>query len=247
MVHDNIAGIVVAFNSVLLMISVQFIHDLHLLCLRKVVRQNLLKSEEAKRRKKKVRVRFSDFVSSISPTMFRRMFRMPYECFMLLCRNIEDGVGRDEFLGEEYIEKELNSGKKKGRMKAAHMEASGGYISGEVKVALTLRLLAGASYLDISYIFDIFYTSTFRLFHHVCQEWLCQDWVSEYVLEKYLGNPEKLYQISKEFTAKGRSNGILGGIIGALDGRLVKIRSLSFVRDGVRNTAAFLAGKDFLL
>ena len=114
MVHDNIAGIVVTFNSVLLMISVQFIHDLHLLCLRKVVRQNLLKSEEAKRRRKKVRVRFSDFVSSISPKMFRRMFRMPYECFMLLCRNIEDGVGRDEFLGEEYIEKELNSGKKKG-------------------------------------------------------------------------------------------------------------------------------------
>ena len=245
MVHDNIAGIVVAFNSVLLMISVQFIHDLHLLCLRKVVRQNLLKSEEAKRRKKKVRVRFSDFVSSISPKMFRRMFRMPYECFMLLCRNIEDGVGRDEFLGEEYIEKELNSGKKKGRMKAAHMEASGGYISGEVKVALTLRLLAGASYLDISYIFDIFYTSTFRIFHHVCQEWLCQDWVNEYVLETYIGNPEKLYQISKEFTAKGRSNGILGGIIGALDGWLVKIRSPSFVRDGVRNAAAFFSRKGF--
>ena len=66
-------------------------------------------------------MRFSDFASSISPKMFRRMFRMPYECFMLLCRQIEESVGRDEFLGEEYIEKELHSGKKKGRIKAAHM------------------------------------------------------------------------------------------------------------------------------
>ena len=47
----------------------------------------------------------------------------------------------------------------KHRMFRAHEETTGGFICGEIKVAVTLRLLVGGSYLVISHIFDIFYSA----------------------------------------------------------------------------------------
>ena len=38
----------------------------------------------------------------------------------------------------------------------AHVLASGGYISGEVKLAITIRLLAGGDALDLALIFDVY-------------------------------------------------------------------------------------------
>jgi hypothetical protein len=107
-------------------------------------------------------------------------------------------------------------------------------ISGEVKVAITLRVLAGASYLDVAHIFDVSYSSCYDILHKV-----------QYKLEKNLQKPEELYKISETFTSKGRSNGILGGIIGALDGWLVKIKSPSWLRDGIKNSATYLSRKGF--
>ena len=42
-------------------------------------------------------------------------------------------------------------------MHRAHAATSGGYVSGEVKLGITLRLLAGGDILDIDAIFDISY------------------------------------------------------------------------------------------
>ena len=118
-------------------------------------------------------------------------------------------------------------------------------ISGEVKVAITLRVLAGASYLDVAHIFDVSYSSCYDILHKVTEKWFCSDHVSEYKLEKNLQKPEELYKICETFTSKGRSNGILGGIIGALDGWLVKIKSPSWLRDGIKNSATYLSRKGF--
>ena len=233
-------------SAVHTVVSCQFINELHMQCLRHKVEQTRRVREACKRRRKRVRLNFNTFSRSISHKHFRRMFRMPLDCFHLLCEKIEYGVGEEEFLSEEYIKKELQCKKnKKGKMFRAHMKTTGGYLSGETKVAITLRLLGGGSFLDIATIFDVSYSTTYDVFHYVTENWFCNDWVAEYSLEKNLDDPEALYKTSTSFSAKGRSNGILGGIIGAIDGWLVKIKSPSYKRDGVRNSGTYFSRKGF--
>ena len=71
---------------------------------------------------------------------------MTKKCFNHLCKKIEHAVGEKEFMSEEYIHCPLS---KKPRLFKAHKKIHGGHISGEVKLALTLRCLAGGSYLDL--------------------------------------------------------------------------------------------------
>ena len=119
---------------------------------------------------------------------------------------------------------------------------SKGYVCGEVKVAITLRLLAGASYLDIVSIFDVHYTHTYNFFHYVLENWIYKSCVYAIDYAEVLYNESKMYEIAKQFS-NGRSNGILSGIIGALDGWLVCIRCPSLTHDGVVNPSVFLSVK----
>ena len=82
----------------------------------------------------------------------RRMFRMTRNCFKKLCETIIDKVGEKNFKSEAYINTFLIG---HDSMFDAHLLTSGGYISGEVKLAVTLRLLAGGSCYDLGVIFDI--------------------------------------------------------------------------------------------
>ena len=171
---------------------------------------------------------------------------MPLECFRKLCERIESEVGEENFLSEQYMKEKIqNAQSPKRHIYNAHCKTSGGYLSGEIKVAITLRLLAGASYLDVSQIFDVSYSTCYDILHKVTEEWFCNDCVAEYKLEKNLDDPKKLYKILEIFTSKGRSNGIFGGIIGALDGWLVKIKSPSWVNDGVKNSGTYFSRKGF--
>ena len=47
-------------------------------------------------------------------------------------------------------------------------KATGGFISGEIKVAIALRMLAGGSYLDLRLIFKVYSMSVIRILHEVC-------------------------------------------------------------------------------
>ena len=104
------------------------------------------------KRRKKVRVLWSDVNQRISDIQFRRMFRMNRQCFALLCQLIIRNVGEKQFKSEAYIDAFL---KGKDSMYDANCKTTGGYISGEVKLAVTLRLLAGGDALDLGLIFDI--------------------------------------------------------------------------------------------
>jgi hypothetical protein len=121
---------------------------------------------------------------------------------------------------------------------------AGGYVCGEVRLAVTLRLLAGASYLNVSYIFGITYSHVYKIFHHVLKHWICKDDVHEFEMHKILNSEQKMYDTAKYF-AKGRSGGILGGVIGALDCWLVKIQSPSLKRDGIVNSGGYFSRKGF--
>ena len=80
---------------------------------------------------------------------------MTKHCFQLLCLKIIKGVGEEEFISEQYLVGQVARNTKLRKMFMAHHKTSGGFICGEVKLTITLRILAGRSYLDVSEIFDI--------------------------------------------------------------------------------------------
>ena len=189
------------------------------------------KSEQARERVAKQRFLWSEFKASISDSHFRRMFRMPKEWFDDLCKRIETAVGQEEFKSEEFISTELNDTKmnmsstsKKRRMFYAHSQTSGGYICGEVKVAIALRLLAGASYLDLAAFYCFGFTYGYEIFHYVIENWINNDAVIKFPGLEYFDDMIKMKKTSKEFRYTGTHRGIISGCIGALDGWLVKIR-----------------------
>ena len=182
---------VVVYGVVQCVLSSFFIHELNIVLLTHKKKQRLLIAEFAKRRREATRVEFSMMVEKMSRKHFRRMFRMPYLCFKELCRTIEQNVGPEVFLSESYIKMLMASTSKRSLMMKASIHTSSGYISGEIKVAMTLRLLAGASYLDLSTIFDVAYSTTYEIFYYVLEQWLCKDWVSTYDLDKNLEDPEE--------------------------------------------------------
>ena len=57
----------------------------------------------------------------------------------------------------------------------AHVHSTVGFISGEVMLAISLRLLPGTFYLDLGLIYVCGYSSTYRMFHHVINNWICND------------------------------------------------------------------------
>ena len=82
---------------------------------------------------------------------------MTRPCFHKLTKRIEKAVGEKEFKSENYIKKmkELGTTTMESRMYNARKHTNGDDIPGEVKVAMTLRLLAGASYLDMFLWFNV--------------------------------------------------------------------------------------------
>ena len=77
---------------------------------------------------------------------------MTRECFALLCSRIIISIGEKNFKSESYIDAFL---KGKDSMFDAHEKTSGGFISRETKVGITLRLLAGGDINDLGVLFDI--------------------------------------------------------------------------------------------
>ena len=181
---------------------------------------------------KRNRCSWNSFNKLISNRQFRRMFRMSRDCFNSLCKLIEMNVGSFVFKSEIFI-KSLSNSKSK-NMHKVHGITTGGFISGEVKVALTLRMLAGGSYLDLALLYPMSVCHVYRCFHYVLNNWICNDEVIKISFYDNLDNSDEMDRVAREF-AYGSSSGILGGCIGVLDGWLVKIICPTSVRDGVKN------------
>ena len=111
-----------------------------------------MRGKEAKARRKKKRILWSSVCQRISDKQFRIMFRMTRECFALLCSRVIISIGEKNFKSESCIDAFL---KGKDSMFDAHEKTSGGYISGETKVGITLRLLAGGDINALGVLFDI--------------------------------------------------------------------------------------------
>ena len=166
------------------------------------------------------------------------MFRMSRPCFQLLCERITSKVGEKKFKSEKYIDAFLiqpdNPFKSRvAMMHNAHANTSGGYVCGEVKLAITLRLMAGGDALDLGALFDISPNWCKHIFYDVLTEWVLDINLGEMDVRGYLSNKDELDRVSNGFSV--RSNGVLKGAIGAIDGWLVKIVKPNSISDRVNN------------
>ena len=75
-------------------------------------------------------------------------------------------------MSEEYSTTILG---KKRKLGEAHNKLFGGVISGEVKLAITLRCLAGGSYNDLTLIYCTGVSYFYDIFHKVCRDWINND------------------------------------------------------------------------
>jgi hypothetical protein len=122
--------------------------------------------------------------SALTDCQFCRYFRMTRECFDLLCTRIQDNVGEGTFKSEAYLREQgddtlappdsVSMCQLRRLAKATFIQYCG-LISGEVKLTITLRMLAGGSYLDLSLIFGTGTSYPYEIFCKVICHWICQD------------------------------------------------------------------------
>lgn len=171
---------------------------------------------------------------------------MSRECFQHLCNRITAIVGEDEFKSEEYLDSIRHSNDPKERhMKSlmkAHEDSTGGFVSGEIKLAVTLRLLAGGSYLDLSLLYDIGPSYAYQIFHEVIKDWILNDELVKINGVDYINDEDRLSQVATEFAQN--SDGLINGCIGAIDGWVVKI-SKPTAKDDVTNPGSFYSRKGY--
>ena len=177
-----------------------------------------------------------------SDTLFYRLFRMYRACFLQLCLDIEAEVGTKEFKSEQYLQ-HLDTTAIMDRTSSAYharKHTSGDTISGEWKVALTLRMMAGATYLDMYLWSNVSTFHICKIFNHVTKNWINAA-LSIDIYDDVMGNENKLHEIINAFSKT--SDGILTGCIGALDGWLVPI--LCPKLSEVNNPGKYFARKGF--
>ena len=76
---------------------------------------------------------------------------------------------------------------------------------------------------------------------YVLKYWVNNTDIGQLNMSEYLEDDAAMSRVSDGFSK--RSNGILKGAIGALDGWLVHIVCPSFLQDGIMNTTTFFQGK----
>ena len=153
------------------------IEDLILKSFLSKIRLKQLRRNGARNRVHCQRRSWQQFQLLLTNHQFRRYFQMSRECFTLLAKKIELNVGAEVFKSKEYLRRLkcdpnfpyalFNTQK---NLSAAHEHTTGGFISGEVKLAITLHMLAGGSYLDLSLLYEMAQSSAHMIFHQVVSE-----------------------------------------------------------------------------
>ena len=91
-------------------------------------------------------------------------------------------------------------------MYKAHLNTSRGYVPGEVKLALTIRMLAGGSPFDLSVIFDISPSHCKTIFIWVLVNWIIGTNMGKMDIVSYMNDDERMKKVAVGFAT--RSNGV---------------------------------------
>ena len=127
----------------------------------------------------------------------------------------------------------------------AHNHSTGGFVSGEVKLALTLRLLAGGSYMDLALLFEVGFSTSYEILHKVVKEWILDDSLVKINGIDFCLDKDRLNEVARGFAQK--SNHVINGCIGAVDGWVVKIKKPSVDKDlyNMSDPASYFSRKGF--
>ena len=210
------------------------------------VRWSRVNSITSQRRRMRVRKSWAAFSDWLTDRQFRRYFRMSKVLFHQLVDDICAAVGTNVFKSEQYIQQQIDDNllfpdQSKNIFKAHH-DSTGGFVSGEIKLAITLRILGGATYLDCSLFFEVSFNHAHKIFKEVIDNWIRHPSVGSINGIKYCCNDAAMSAVALQFAQSSR--GIICGCIGALDGWLVKIKKPGR-RDGVENPQSFYSCKGF--
>ena len=189
-----------------------------------------------------------EFEGRLSDRQFRHMFRMSRDCFKHMCHRIESSIGEEKFKSEAFLELVKSEGRStmRGQIYDIHKKYYGGLICGEIKLALTIRLMAGGSYLDLTALYVCGYTYVYQIFHYVNKNWICSDDFVRIDFYNNLTDENEMKKVSMAF-ANGTSMGLLYECIGAIDGWLVKIFCPNKTRDSVENPGGFFSRNGFFV
>jgi DDE superfamily endonuclease len=161
----------------------------------------------------KNRPSWESFTSRVSSIHFRRMFRMSLECFTALCKRISIKIGEDRFRSEEFIS-EQDDGFYDDERKIPP-------IAGEIKVAISIRMLAGGSYLDLVPLFEVSTSHLYDIFHTFLG-WILKSLEFPLVSMLRERNWAAINRLANTYAEK--SNGVFFGPFSALDGLAVRVK-----------------------
>ena len=94
---------------------------------------------------------------------------MTRECSGLLSQRIICAVWRNHFKSEAYIDAFLRS---KNSVHDDHVITPGGYISGEIKLSITHRLLASEDIIGVAIMFDMYSYQCTKIIYEVLVTWV---------------------------------------------------------------------------
>ena len=201
------------------------------------IQRGQINSHYARNRKIHRRRSWTTFKDKLTDRQFRLYFRMSKGLFRLLCDEIVGLVGVSEFKSEEFLNEMINSDDPCRRsMMVANVATTGGFISGEIKLAITLRILGGCSPLDMAMLFDTSFGTAYKIFKEVISNWLSHDRFCPIDGVQYCSDDDRMKSVALQFCES--SSGIMNGCIGALDGWIVKVQK-PLKSDGVNNPQSF--------
>jgi hypothetical protein len=167
---------------------------------------------------KSARRTWEEFTNMIVDDLFWRMFRMTKETFRKLCHELESVVGKETFKAKEYL---LCNGWSLGLACTRKAnEYKGGIVPGEMKVAIALRMLAGASYLDLIVAYGIDRSFVYLSLFEVV------GWINtafSLPLVNALQNKDMAFFQSISDGFASFTSGIFKRCIGAIDGIAIRI------------------------
>ncbi len=125
-----------------------------------------------------------------------------------------------------------------------HRLNSGSFVCGEIKVALSLRLLAGGSYLDLALLFGISTRHVHRIFHAVVDKWFLNDCLVNIDGVGFVQTTKKWNMLQEDFAKVARES--LQVVLELLMDGLSKLRSHQSKGTMFKILVPITVGKDIM-
>lgn len=160
-------------------------------------------------------ITFADITRALDPLVFQKSYRMSQQCFEQLLRDVHDLIDKPYKASTDYRRSTVPS---------------------DIRLAITLRLLAGASYLDLMLAYQVGEETIRDIFQNTCDGLMAR-----LRLKGFPKSQAGLRSIARQFQTSRKDVSPLSGCVGALDGICIKIKK----PEPEENPAMFFSRKGF--